>query len=139
LAFTSISSTTGLSLQNSTLVTDILLFAVTSCRISRNRLFGNLVVSLESNFGNSTSSWLRWSAGISGIGDRTVGNEVFGGLFSDSLTRHFGRLTQFLQWSLSSFSVSFSVSFWVLIMIFVDKVSHRSLVFNSTNNRFWNS
>jgi hypothetical protein len=28
-----------------------------------------------------------------------VRDEIFGGTFADSLTRHFGRISQFLRWS----------------------------------------
>jgi NADH:ubiquinone oxidoreductase subunit D len=56
LAFVSLASSQNYSGIKSNLIVDILLLAVLACKVSRNRLFGNFLVSVEANFATSTSS-----------------------------------------------------------------------------------
>lgn len=82
--------------QTYNLISSIELFqyASTACRISKNRLLNNFIITIFSSESSATSGWLTWCTGLIMAENKQNYINFSGGLYSDSLTRHFGRLMQ---------------------------------------------
>jgi len=79
-------------------IIEILMLSVIAARVSKSRLLGNFIVSVNSAIDSAVTGWLLWSSGISATETKINKNQTVGGYLSDSMVRHVGRLLQANEW-----------------------------------------